>query len=1410
MTPSDYDDVPYQIRQALQQQQQQQQQQSPAFSIVTDGSPQTQVMTRPNAEAHAESAIDQGFHLQFATAASLPSGLRLQQMLQVQAPEEFLHMLRSDRTNALSALSSSEDVQRRLDDLSSDMQFRTERLAACVSSIIGEADATRQHLGAMGQSMQDTETLWKRADGQFKELMTRMDQLEAAVKYESRSQATFEADMSTKMNMLAQAVKDLQAEWARVDASERAHTERAKAMSQEVAGVHARLDEAGHVALTTDQRERLDALCQADVLTKSDGAQILQQMQDVRRDLDKTMEHLESHVHATADRDVRLDGALKGLEITTKLQRRCGELETKMAELMKHLGDDKAAQQFVPSRKTEQAQSPLIEHSGPVHHIIGTPGARHEADAADAADEWWDAHDDKPISSWTQPPGLSFAPTQPPPPIPSSLRQPQGSPKSNQAASDKVSHAAFKLLKDCPKLDIQKGECWEIGMKVNQWKAETTTVLSAIHRDFGTYFEQVFAQAAERYKQRQVTACEPPIPDVPKGMGDCEVRLSLTLLKVLPVKVRQPVLERQDGPVVRSVLLLESLHETVAPGGREEITSLQKFLRSLPPAASGRGILTTLRRWQLATARAASLELPPQAPNEALSAIESLVKTVEKGNAQFSMKLNLLRLQQDVIVTTKSGLDRFILCVEQEARRLSADEDVRTAAGHGNKQQHDDEYVIAKASGKGSDKRPCWFHSTPEGCSRGRDCPFSHDGPSGAAGSKGSKGKGKGKKGKDHDQSADAAAKAKAEAKAKAKAAAKEAKAKIKAEAKTAADAKAKAAPTASAAKSAAVGTPDIPCLAGASQGSESHARACMMRVESRGGSDEPLSSPCDSLWMLRLGQDEMEQYCQTLSVPNAVCWERLHPDTESQALEWQAWECFRDGFTHGELISLTSTGQRLHVASYVRAVSCDSDVARLLLESATASWWCVIRAQHCEPDPVPVGIAFQFADDHAVVRGVATEEEISPEESNLEELGGNSEEEPLIGQEPDPLLSMLDMIDATRYARILREFGVETIADLDLLREDDLADIPAVPRRKILEASQAINRGYISLEDLPDIWVWAHRRNQEVEHAPSEGEPDAEPFGAKLECRDEGHAQALRAQGSEPWVLVDSGANETIRPWLSTMSTAGCKQTSVTTASGDRVEALRSRDGELCIRSSDDSQEWLLSVHRLVQAGGMFSWDESGALLRYWDEERKQYMKVVCQVINGLPYITWTDFKPIRILLSRRYKGKDTTAASAKEAPADVTSQQKRMCDTCTPDEFAELTWAEEDVTVNKSQSELDDVERSEAKAKEMLSSEQITRENVWSLVRDAGLKGQRTRTSLQAEGGTRPRMWMLGYFAHGGVDGITALSRERPYLTRVLCELVRRESFLITRSQAWCSPLTQPSSLTVTLSTILKQKWV
>lgn len=241
----------------------------------------------------------------------------------------------------------------------------------------GEADATRQHLGAVGQSMQGAETLWKRADGQFKELMNRVDQLEAQL---SRAQATFEAHMNTKMNMFVQ-IKDVQSEWARVDAAEQSSQKQRVKKSRECM----------RVSMKPEQREPVDALCQADVLTRRDGAQIRLQMQDVRRDLDETMEHLESHVHATVDRDARLNSALDKLETTTKPQRHV-ESRRQTGPWMKHLSHDKAAQQLMASRKTEQAQSPLIENAGPVHHIIDTPKVQHEADAADVvADEWWDA-----------------------------------------------------------------------------------------------------------------------------------------------------------------------------------------------------------------------------------------------------------------------------------------------------------------------------------------------------------------------------------------------------------------------------------------------------------------------------------------------------------------------------------------------------------------------------------------------------------------------------------------------------------------------------------------------------------------------------------------------------------------------------------------------------------------------------------------------------------------------------------------------------------------------------------------------------------------------------------------------------------------------------------------------------------
>ena len=83
-----------------------------------------------------------------------------------------------------------------------------------------------------------------------------------------------------------------------------------------------------------------------------------------------------------------------------------------------------------------------------------------------------------------------------------------------------------------------------------------------------------------------------------------------------------------------------------------------------------------------------------------------------------------------------------------------------------------------------------------------------------------------------------------------------------------------------------------------------------------------------------------------------------------------------------------------------------------------------------------------------------------------------------------------------------------------------------------------------------------------------------------------------VNADRDQPMVLVDSGANEVIRPMPSHYHRGRCARTTVKTASGDEVAAYRSRDGELMLPSAsgvEPDPEWLLPVSKLIRAGGSF-----------------------------------------------------------------------------------------------------------------------------------------------------------------------------------------------------------------------------
>ena len=276
-------------------------------------------------------------------------------------------------------------------------------------------------------------------------------------------------------------------------------------------------------------------------------------------------------------------------------------------------------------------------------------------------------------------------------------------------------------------------------------------------------------------------------------------------------------------------------------------------------------------------------------------------------------------------------------------------------------------------------------------------------------------------------------------------------------------------------------------------------------------------------------------------------------------------------------------------------------------------------------------------------------------------------------------------------------------------------------------------------------------------------GAEPKEVVACRLECDDlDGQPTGCVATSERPSVLVDSGANEVIRPGTPGFSESGCTRTSVITANGDRIPALR--------------PDWLLSVRRLVGAGGSFEWSSQGAVISYRSAEG-QTKQICCKIINGLPFLEWEEFRPVRVALSQAYRGKPARALATKEGEGDL-----KASETCTMEALNDIMWAEEayKMSTAEKEEEVKAIWSSEAQAKELLGQDALTYEAVCRLVQEAGLRGQRTKRDRLLESqeqGGRVQMWVFGMYCHGGITGLTSLTRERPFLTRLLVRLMRQE---------------------------------
>ena len=229
-------------------------------------------------------------------------------------------------------------------------------------------------------------------------------------------------------------------------------------------------------------------------------------------------------------------------------------------------------------------------------------------------------------------------------------------------------------------------------------------------------------------------------------------RLTIALMRSLPQDSQTPVLEGADTMDILPVTLRESLLEVHRPGGEEEVRALLAYIRGLSAVNTARDGLEVLRRWRLARTRLGQLNVPSVAPSEEARALGALIKSLEKKYATLQTRMSLLRLTGNVQRPTAEGIQAMINAIEQELRPFAAEESLRAA-----------KTVDASGSRATADQTPplkaskglCHFWNTPGGCTRGRDCPFAHEGKGrnapgtgrGSGGKSTTKGEGKTSKG---------------------------------------------------------------------------------------------------------------------------------------------------------------------------------------------------------------------------------------------------------------------------------------------------------------------------------------------------------------------------------------------------------------------------------------------------------------------------------------------------------------------------------------------------------------------------------------------------------------------------------------------------------------------------------------
>ena len=373
--------------------------------------------------------------------------------------------------------------------------------------------------------------------------------------------------------------------------------------------------------------------------------------------------------------------------------------------------------------------SPTGKTAQPEHFLL-TPSKDEQWQNDDDDDKaWWECED----PAGFKPPGLATSqqrmPTEPAR-VPAALI-----PQTVDDGVDYKKDGVWKPLKDVPKLEIAPGESWERALQLSVWKAEFLAIAHAVGQRWALFLQERFQQAECVYEQRQMGKLS-TYEYLDEGMGsastcaglllsDFESRFCIVLMRTLPEEVKRPVLEYSTRAKVTSQKLLVSLLEVLNPGGKEEVKSLQLWVRSPPTSQTFDEAFNVLRRWQLAVSRLSTLGLPPLSPHEKLSAMDGILQKLERKSEALRFKLQALRMAPEIRRPQDAAVQRMLAQVEEEVRILQADERTKF-----NRQGTLETVFRAEAKAAARPAAPgfCQFFAR-RNCKKGDQCAFSHLSP---------------------------------------------------------------------------------------------------------------------------------------------------------------------------------------------------------------------------------------------------------------------------------------------------------------------------------------------------------------------------------------------------------------------------------------------------------------------------------------------------------------------------------------------------------------------------------------------------------------------------------------------------------------------------------------------------------